>query len=381
MQFLKLDTKVVSSFDKALGADVHIVRTGMGSSFRVLNRYFGSKRAFILLLKAFVSPSPQADDNVSGNIYRKQIRFPKVFGNPVIHGLYRYFKLADATLLEAALQVEVEAVDPEIVIIFNGTNYPESVLSQVTVGRKRVFLEAGFFPKTLQLDPVGLNGANSVPRDPSFYLDTDEDFAAAGLPDLVNDRASKTQFDATKLPENFIFVPFQVPSDMQVTRHSPWVKDMKAFLDVICDAADRNPDEVFVIKEHPSFKRSVIGLRSHPRVIFANGNVTSQMIQKARAVITLNSTVGIEALFLKTPVITLGNACYNIDGLVQHALNPEALDRALETMKTWQPNERLQRQFLGYLWNVYLVKGSFSAPPQNLGVQLADRAQLTSRIV
>jgi len=374
MQFLKLDTKVVSSFDKALGSGVHVVRTGMGPCFRILKRHFGSKRACVLLLKAFISPSEHADNNVSGNICRKQIRFPKVFGNPAIRGLYRYFKLVDATLLEAALQIEVDAVNPEVVIIFNGTNYPESVLNQVTESRKRVFLEAGFFPGTLQFDPLGLNGGNSVPRDPSFYLDTDEDFAADGLPELVNDRASKTQFDATELPEDFIFVPFQVPSDMQVTRHSPWVKDMEAFLDVICDAADRNPDEVFVIKEHPSFKRSVIGWRSHPRVIFANGNVTSKMIQKARAVITLNSTVGIEALFLQTPVITLGNACYNIDGLVQHALNAEALDRALEAIKTWQPNERLQRQFLGYLWNKYLVKGSFRVPPQNLGVQLAGRA-------
>jgi len=377
MQFLKLDTKTVSSFDEVLGADVHVVHSGIGPSFRTLKAHMGAGRACALMLKAFIRPSPQASDNVSGNIYRKQVRFPKVFGNPAIRGLYRYFKLVDATLLEAALQVEVEAVNPEVTIVYNGTNYPESVLNQVTKGRKRVFLEAGFFPRTLQFDPVGLNGANSVPRDPSFYLDTDDDFAADDLPDLVNDRASKNQFDATELPKDFIFVPFQVPSDMQVTRHSPWVKDMEAFLDVVCDAADRNPDEVFVIKEHPSFKRSVIGLRDHPRVIFANGNVTSKMIQKARAVITLNSTVGIEALLFETDVITLGHACYNIEGLVQHATGPQDLDRALGALRngTWTVNPKLRQQFLGYLHNRYLVRGTFWEPPIDLAEQILKRAK------
>jgi capsular polysaccharide export protein len=376
MQFLKLDTKTVSSFDAVLGDTVHVVRTGLGPSLKTLKTHLGSKRAYALMLKSLVAHSPHAADNISGNMYRKQIRFPKVFGNPIIRGLYRYFKLVDATLLEAALTVEVIAVDPEITIVYNGTNYPESVLNQVTAGRKRVFLEAGFFPKTLQFDPVGLNGANSVPRDPSFYLDTDEDFAAEGLPDLVNDRASKTQFDATELPADFIFVPFQVPSDMQVTRHSPWIKDMEAFLDVICEAADRNPTEVFVIKEHPSFKRSVIGLRAHPRVIFANGNVTSKMIQQARAVITLNSTVGIEALLFDTNVITLGKACYNIEGLVQQAAGPQELDSALAALRSnaWAVNPKLRQQFLGYLHNRYLVSGTFWEPPADLAAQISKRA-------
>ncbi|MFT6168843.1 MAG: capsular polysaccharide export protein [Celeribacter sp.] len=377
MQFLKLDTKTVSSFDDILGDTVRVVSTGFGPCLKLLKTHLGAKRAYALMFKSFVTPSPHAADNISGNIYRKQIRFPKVFGNPIIRGLYRYFKLVDATMLEAALRAEMTHTDPEITIVYNGTNYPESVLNLVTEGRKRVFLEAGFFPRTLQFDPVGLNGANSVPRDPKFYLDTDQDFAAEGLPDLVNDRASKTQFDATELPKDFIFVPFQVPSDMQVTRHSPWVKDMETFLDVICDAAERNPTEVFVIKEHPSFKRSVIGLRTHPRVIFANGNVTSKMIQQARAVITLNSTVGIEALLFDTDVITLGRACYNIDGLVQHATGPQDLDDALAALrsKTWTVDTKLRQQFLGYLHNRYLVSGTFWEPPTDLAAQILKRAQ------
>lgn len=370
--FLKLDTGVVRHFDAALGPAVTVVSTKPFAVLRRLASRRGWGRALAVKLRSLIAPGPDAHALVAGNLDRKRIRLPGVFGSRIISGFYGHIKAGQAAVLRAALQAELTATNPDVVIVYNGSLYPESVLETVSSDRARVFVEAGFFPGTLQIDPVGLNAANSVPRDPAFYLDTDEDFAADGLPEAVNNRASKTSgAGEIALSPDYVFVPFQVPSDMQVTVHSPWVRDMEMFLDVVLAAADRHPDETFVIKEHPSFKRSVRGLRSnHPRVIFANDNVTSELIQNARAVVTLNSTVGIEALLFDRPVITLGQACYNVEGLVQHAPNAAALDAALTHPRP--ADSRLRRQFLGYLWNRYLVRGRYDDLPDDLASELVS---------
>lgn len=374
MRFLKLDTGVIANFDTALAGEVEVVATSPGKPLARLARHRGWARALAVQARALVAPGPQARAAIVANMARKRIRLPEIFGNPFVAGLYSYVKRVQAAVLHQALEAELAASDPEVVIVYNGSAYPESVLEAVSRDRPRVFIEAGFFPKTLQVDPKGLNGANSVPRDPAFYLETEEDFAAPGLPEFVNNRPSKSKYEPVELTPGYVFVPFQVPSDMQVTQHSPWIRDMEQFLTEVCAAAERNPDETFVIKEHPSFKRSVMGLASHPRVIFANGNVTSELIREARAVITLNSTVGIEGLLLGKPVITLGAACYNVPGLVQHAPDAAALDAALAA-RDWAPEARLRRQFLGYLWNRYLIHGSYAELPADLGALLAARAQ------
>ncbi|KAA2313401.1 nitrogen fixation protein FixF [Pseudooceanicola sediminis] len=373
--FVKLDTGVVRHFDEALAGEVEVISTRSLDVYRRLAALRGAAHARRALWQALRAERADIAPLVEGNLARKRIRLPGVFGNPVIGGMYGAIKRVQAHLLRALLKAEFAEVQPDrIAIVYNGSNYPESVLAEVTAGHPRVFVEAGFFPATLQVDAKGLNGGNSVPRTPSFYLDTDEDFAAGGLPATVNNRPSKGTFAPVDLTPGFVFVPFQVPSDMQVTLHSPWVRDMEQFLDVVIAAAEANPDQTFVIKEHPSFKRSVIGLRlDHPRVIFANGNVTSEMIAQARAVLTLNSTVGIEALLLDKPVITLGDACYNIEGLVLHAGDADALNAAL-ARRDWRPDPRLRRQFIGYLWNRYLVHGRYDDLPEDLSAQLKRAA-------
>lgn len=378
MTFLKLDTGVIRNFDHRTLGDVYIVRTGFLASLRGLA---GSRRwgpALGLALRAFLRPREDMQALVAGNVARKVIRLPALFGNRFTAGFYRWIKGAEAAMMHPYLSDLIAARQPDTIIVYNGSNYPESVLADVSKNHRRIFVEGGFFPRTLQLDPLGLNAANSVPRTPDFYLETTEDFAAEGLPEVVNNRPSKGRFAPVDLEPGYVFVPFQVPSDMQVTLHSPWIRDMEMFQDAICDLAEACPEETFVIKEHPSFKRSVIGRRSHPRVIYANGNVTSELIAGSRAVITLNSTVGIEALLLGRPVITLGEACYNIDGLVLRAGTPEALTQAVRKAQAWHPDARLRRQFLGYLWNRYLIHGSYDAPPQDLGVQIERRVARAS---
>ena len=95
----------------------------------------------------------------------------------------------------------------------------------------------------------------------------------------------------------------------------------------------------------------------HPRILYANANDTQELIDRSRGVITINSTVGIESLLLGSPVITLGNACYNIEGLVAHADNADEL-RALVADPDLLPFDRnLITRFVAWLSESYLVPG------------------------
>lgn len=370
--FFKLDGDQLAEFAAKLAPDIITFNTSTGAVLRSLAARRGWGAALRALIGQVVSPDPEAGALVQGNLDRKRIRVPQIFSNKVVAGIYRRVKVTQAGLLKQALEAEMKAQVPDCSLIFNGSAYPESVLAAVSRTLPRVFVEGGFFPNTLQIDPKGLNGANSIPRSPEFYRVAD--FASEGLPKTVNNRPSKRQFEKVDLAPGFVFVPFQVPSDMQVTLHSPWVRDMAHFLEVVTAAAEDNPDEVFVIKEHPSFKHSVKNhLPPHPRVIFANGNITSELLEQSRAVMTLNSTVGIEALLHDKPVITLGEACYNIEGLVQRAQDTAALNKALQN-RDFRPDEMLRQQFLGYLWNRYLLHGSYNDLPDNLAFELRRRA-------
>lgn len=379
MDFFKVDVGVIKQFDTALAGNIRAFSTSTLSIFKTLARHMGYRKTVGAMMTALVIRNADADDWVYGNLARKSHRLPQLFRRGPVLWAYKGIKTFQATLLYQALKLELLATKPKVSIVFNGGIYPETVLNAAAgdLEYTKVYVERGFFPGTLQLDHVGVNGGCSVPRNSEFYLNSKEDFASEGLPKAVQNRPSKVNRGGeVDLKPGYIFVPFQVPSDMQVTRHSPWVHDMGQFLDIVLTAAENNQDEIFVIKEHPSFKLSVKKLRpAHPRVIFANDNVTSELIENARVVLTINSTVGLEGLLLSRPVITLGNACYNVDGLVKHATTPDELDAAIQSTIRWVPPERLRTQFLGYIWNRFLTKATFDNLPDNIEEILLEIAQ------
>ncbi|WP_254911207.1 hypothetical protein [Pseudoalteromonas sp. A601] len=163
------------------------------------------------------------------------------------------------------------------------------------------------------------------------------------------------------MPKRYIFVPFQVPHDTQVVCYSPWLNSMEMLYSEVMNAVEKlnDPDLKVVFKEHPSWHKHYTHLyKKHPQAIFANGNATADLIENAQAVITINSTVGLEALLLAKHVITLGQACYNIDDLVLHANSRQELfERLLQLDQGWQLNLALRDQFFGYLKHVYTVEG------------------------
>ena len=122
----------------------------------------------------------------------------------------------------------------------------------------------------------------------------------------------------------------------------------------------KNCSDTWHFNEHylkPVFK-------NNPNIIFSNRD-TKELIEKADAVITVNSSVGLEAILLHKRVIVLGEACYGIDGLSVRVDSQAALLAELNNLSSWMPEIDLIERFLAYLTDEYSVPVSWRNPDSN----------------
>lgn len=256
--------------------------------------------------------------------------------------------------------------------LWNGNKFRQRVVVAVahTLQRRLVYFENGLLPNTTTVDFCGVNAYNSVPRDAAFYRQLS--FAAGRpLPQQLVERKAETAKPSdgqTTLPERFIFVPFQVNTDSQITLHSPWIRNMWQLFAAIDTArqALNNDNLHFVFKEHPSCPQAYDELhrrcQGDEHILFANDRSTQELIQGAEAVIIINSTVGLESLLLGKKVIVLGDAFYAIDSLTMHAYNQTELTATLTRLGEWQPDTQLRENFLRYLHDDYAIPDNWTQP-------------------
>jgi capsular polysaccharide export protein len=246
-------------------------------------------------------------------------------------------------------------------LLWNGGKCRQRVAIEIAKlkGLEVLFFENGLLPNRLVLDTKGINAENSVPRERAFFENYNNDLE---LPKSLTPRRPKNQkkFETSlePLPDSFIFVPFQVDSDTQIITNSRWIKNMRQFFDVIEELSKVTPYN-FVLKEHPSSSRDYPDLHKRAKDIkniqFANGYETQSLIEKSLAVITINSTVGVESLLFKKRVVVLGDAFYRIDGITKRVDNQEMLNSVIKNLENWNFEEKLVENFLKYLYYDYLI--------------------------
>lgn len=285
---------------------------------------------------------------------------------------YFYRLLLRLELFWMALRIQtlLERERPDTLGVWNGAHrYCRLLMAMVPPGCKTYFFENGLLPDTTTVDGQGVNYLNSVPRDAGFYINypyaVPEERGAARL---IPRKPRSAGPAPISLPEKFIFIPFQDDRDSQVRLFSPWIGDMREMF-ALGERLSEESGLPVVFKEHPSSNQSYPDLhaRATDRLLFANGNATQQLIENSQFVVTLNSTVGLESLLLNKPVMTLGQAFFNIEGLVVHAQSADQAVAAAKAFPAWALNERLRRNFLHYLSEHYCIKGHWKT---------ADTAQL-----
>jgi len=268
----------------------------------------------------------------------------------------------------------------DLLIVWNGLALPLAAAVEAARrnGIKLLFCENGYLPDTIVMDEKGVNAANSlVGKTSQFYAGVEIDgekchrLFERQLPQRPLKKASaKTVGSLTKvesdltLPENFIFLPLQVHDDSQVLLYSPRFPDMPSLISYCIEEVEKYNSRYrqrlyLVIKEHPSdFGRINYDRikRQYPKALFVKAFATPELLRKCVAVLTINSTVGIEGLFNFKPVITLGDAFYNLPGLVYHLEEGEELAQKLNEALTAKLDQELIIKFLYYLRYHYLIE-------------------------
>lgn len=271
----------------------------------------------------------------------------------------------------------LDDLDIDVVVFWNDINIGKVAASEKDVAT--VFIENGYLPGTIQIDHEGVNkNASFADLDfdelldvsPGWIPETDQEIERYSIDDLglprkftaltrmalrggnvrwvveeefskLSARIRSLQVDGgdEELPTDYAFLPFQVHDDTQVLYNSPFVSDMREFLDLVeqsLSIVDASMD--IVVKEHPAD----IGRiqyddlrRDHPGVTWLRRRSIEDVVDNARLITTINSSVGFQALARHRPVVTLGKTFYRNNPYVENPTSassvPEAVERALST--------------------------------------------------
>ena len=182
----------------------------------------------------------------------------------------------------------------------------------------------------------------------------------------------------------FVF-PLQLEGDFQVRARSPFKGQAEAIELVASSfAASAPPDARLVLKTHP-LDNGLIGWRRvvdeicarhemADRVLFLDGGNLGSIVDRARGVVTINSSAGLEAILAGTPAKTLAPALYDVTGLT-HQGGLETFWNAPE-----MPDAVLATQFVRALTGSVLVRGTiYSRDGLDAAVRNVADAILTNR--
>jgi capsular polysaccharide export protein len=330
-------------------------------------------------LKYFFSLQKKLD--FSSEIKEKiaEIEFKYKKRNPLFRWLYKAYIKALTPILATNFFNALINHKANMVGLWNGKKYPENIMLKVAHFAKvqPIFFENGLLPDTTVVDARGVNATNSVPREASFFKEFPINLQK--LPTQLQPRelAAKRVLNSANLNKEYIFVPFQTSFDSQILKHSPWIKDMRELFLLMSKIAKALQINI-IFKEHPSEKlvnyKDLYNLAAkNPFVEFANANSTQELIKHAKAIVTINSSVGLESLLFEKKVIVLGEAFYAIKQLTLQASNKEELEELLKNIDGWNFDKRVRDGFLSYLINEYLVCGDWRKPTKKHFISLEKK--------
>lgn len=164
----------------------------------------------------------------------------------------------------------------------------------------------------------------------------------------------------------FFLVPLQVHDDFQISVHSSFTSvvefiegTMKSF------AAHAPKDTILAVKHHPLdrgyhdyrslIRRLATELGLSGRVFYIHDQHLPTLLNHARGVVMINSTVGISALYHGAPLKVTGTALYDMKGLTFQG----SLDEFWVKAPKAKPDMRLFKNFRNYLIECTQINGSF----------------------
>lgn len=254
-------------------------------------------------------------------------------------------------------------------------------------GARTLQAELAPFPGRITLDDMGVNAESAVPQDAGFYRDWANDPTRTGgawraMGAQLQARTSRrhdVEQGGADLPKTpFLFCPLQVPDDTQVTLFAGWCGGMEGFLTALNRAAHHLPQGWHLrLKEHPSARQSLRALLDpllpSGRIILDNSTDSFAQLAASRGVVTLNSSMGLQAFFHDRPVVTLGRAFWAMPGLVTPVSDQDALNAAFATPDALTYDPAFRAEFMNWLDQVYYPRFTWPGGEADLA---AFRAKL-----
>jgi capsular polysaccharide export protein len=178
----------------------------------------------------------------------------------------------------------------------------------------------------------------------------------------------------TKYSKRFFLAPLQIFSDSQIREHSDF-KSIYSYIDTIIESFARNASEedILVIKHHSmdrgdvDYSAHIKGLKSkhhiNDRIYYIHDQHLPTLLNHARGVVVVNSTVGLSAITHLVPTKVLGRALYDIEGLSYQG----DLDQFWSDAELYKPHHVLVDKFVNHLIEKTQVNGSFYRPVKAFG--------------
>lgn len=335
----------------------------------------------------------------------------KILGEELSEKEKKYFFVYTQVLEEIIKNKNIK-----ILIMQNDTRWQHAFAISLAkkLDIKYLVFELGLFrPNTITIDEKGVNYNNLVPRNKAFYKDlyiTNKFDYSKVLSDITEPKRNliimkymlfyklgeilkKNSIENKKiklldyckrflkayiwnlgsknpkitLPNNYIFAPFQVLDDSQTLVHSDF-NNMSEFAETVIKGVKKynskcNTELSVIFKEHPmdigrvNYENLYNRYKNDKNIIFLRHGDTKEIIKFSKLIITINSTVGIEALEKKKKVICLGRAFYTIDGIAFES-NPNNLANDIEEVLKAKVDGKLIDNFLNYLKYEYQFPGN-----------------------
>lgn len=177
-----------------------------------------------------------------------------------------------------------------------------------------------------------------------------------------------------KYSKRFFLAPLQISSDSQIQEHSD-IDSMYTYIETIIKSFARHAsiEDILVIKHH-SMDRGHIDYSAyinylktryflHDRIYYIHDQHLPSLLNHAKGVVVVNSTVGLSAINHLVPTKVLGRALYDIEGLSYQG----GLDNFWLHTEQAKPDHDLVNQFINYLIRKTQINGSFYRPMKDSG--------------
>jgi len=258
----------------------------------------------------------------------------------------------------------------QVLILWNGSfTYQHRIVAAARErGMAVACMENGLFPGRIQMDPDGVNAKSSA-----MHL-TLEALAGCPVADDIWESGFKQRSveftagdvpldgDTAPLPERFAFFPYQLDQDTQILLHSPRITSMRQALEQIVPGLPA--DLPLVAKEHPSARTRVGSAairRDFPSVTFCRYRSCDELLAQAALCVTINSSVGVQALARRVPTVVLGNAIYGRPEWCTPVADLADLPAALAGARDRPVDYALLGAWLTWCRDRWLVRWDFTA--------------------